>query len=36
MSAIKRLGRGLLALLLIIWGVLYVLYELFDDLTKRR
>lgn len=36
MSALKRLGRALLLVLLIIAGALYALYELFDDLTKSR
>lgn len=40
MKALKQLWRGTLLVLALIFGALYVLYELFDDLTssgrKRR
>lgn len=36
MKALKKIGRALLLVVLIIAGVLYAIYELFDDLTKSR
>ena len=36
MNAIKQLWRVLALVVLILAGVLYAIYELFDDLTKSR
>lgn len=34
MRALKQLWRGLLLVLALIFAALYVLYEIFDDLTS--
>lgn len=36
MKTIKLLWRALVLVVLILAGVLYAIYELFDDLTKSR